>query len=229
MPPPTVESSTFPHHRGTISPAKYYGKNDTEIGNDPFKPAGAVLAFKSPDSAFKRVRSGLPDWVLFKRGDLWSGTVTPKNGRSADEPSLIAGYGADGDMPLFTSVSGIRICCKSFRYIALSGLAFYASQRDRPTNRTLGWYMEMNDWDGGIVAGNLLLHDTSAVVNNIYGMKLIGQSRNVTITGNIIHGLSANQPLVIFEETSDKQSIVFTDNELQVPDLTVRLVSIDAV
>ena len=53
--------------------------------------------------------------------------------------------------------------------------------RDQPTNRTLGWYIDVDDWNGGDVCGNYLLHNENLNVNNLNGINVSGHSTDVTL------------------------------------------------
>lgn len=88
----------------------------------------------------------------------------------------------------------------------------------RPTNRTLGWCLDMNDWDIGTVSNNLFMHQISPDVNNVYAIHLEGETREVTIKENIAYGIRSNSELLILTDGSAKQNISITDNKLQCPD-----------
>jgi hypothetical protein len=89
--------------------------------------------------------------------------------------------------------------------------------RARPTNRSLGWYLEINDWDGGSVTGNLFLHAVSPDVGNVYAINLIGETRNVTIRENIIHDLRTGGRLISLEGGATKEGISLETNVIQSP------------
>lgn len=61
--------------------------------------------------------------------------------------------------------------------------------RERPTNRTLGWYIDASDWDGGVICGNYLLHNNNSDVTNLKGIELSGHSADVVVKKNTIIGL----------------------------------------
>jgi hypothetical protein len=100
--------------------------------------------------------------------------------------------------------------------------------RAQPTNRTLGWYLDINDWDIGTVSGNLFIHNTSTVVKNVYAINLDGETRDVTIENNIIHGLNSNSRMVSLTDGSTKQNIVFKSNAVQCGDYEVTLIDAKA-
>ncbi len=86
--------------------------------------------------------------------------------------------------------------------------------RGQPTNRTLGWYIDINDWDGGLVKGNYLLHNTKPEITNVWGFNLIGTSRNVTLDSNVIYGLSNANQLIYIEKGEECESMVLSNNTL---------------
>lgn len=84
------------------------------------------------------LRNGFPDWLLLKKGDVWTDEMlgSPPSGRSANEPILIGAYGS-GARPLLRSRpaiggqfigsnSGTGRCAN----LAIIGLEFYGYTRD---------------------------------------------------------------------------------------------------
>lgn len=111
-----------------------------------------------------------------------------------------------------------------FKNIRIADNVMLDMGRSQPTNRTLGWYLEVNDWDQGTIANNLFLHLVSTVVSNVYAIHLVGESRDVAITGNIFHNLRTNGNLVTLDDGATMQRISLSDNDLQCPNLNVTLV-----
>jgi len=66
--------------------------------------------------------------------------------------------------------------------------------RSQPTNRNLGWYIEVDDWKVGSICGNYLLNNDNPNVDNLYGVSVTGHSSNVAISRNTIHGLIRKTP-----------------------------------
>lgn len=76
--------------------------NDANDGLSPFTPKRTINAGRA------LLRTGYPDWILFKRGDTFSETgweVGGYGGRSDEEPQLWGSYG-DGPRPIFTPPPG---------------------------------------------------------------------------------------------------------------------------
>ena len=74
--------------------------DDANSGLSPHRPLKTIV------EGLALLRNGHSDWLLLKRGDVWYepiGTIGSnklKNGRSAEQPTLIASYGASGARPL---------------------------------------------------------------------------------------------------------------------------------
>lgn len=121
---------------GNNDTCKYYLPTDPEIGSDPLNPTGSILpcATIGTPGAFPKTRSGSPDWILFKRGDSFSGGVgfAHRSGRSATEPFVVGAYGASGASPILKLTSdNIGIQSNSGRvWLAFFGLDFYSYKRD---------------------------------------------------------------------------------------------------
>ncbi len=88
----------------------------------------------------------------------------------------------------------------------------------QPTNRSLGWCFDIDDWDYGIVSNNLFIHQRNPRVTNVFFINLNGETRNVTIKDNIVHGIISNYILLLLSNGSTKQNIKFSNNKFQCPD-----------
>lgn len=102
-----------------------------------------------------------------------------------------------------------------FKNITISNNVMLNIGRSRPTNRTLGWCIDVDDWDGGKVTGNLCVNQPDPGLNNVRALAVDGVTRDVRITGNVFHGLHTSKALVVFAGGSDQNGIVFADNRLQ--------------
>ncbi len=85
----------------------------------------------------------------------------------------------------------------------------------QPTNRTLGWYVDINDWDVGAVTHNLFLNKANPAVTNVYAIRLVGKTKDVRIADNIVYGLGTDEDLVILEDGANVERISFVDNIIQ--------------
>lgn len=86
------------------------------------------------------LRDGYPDWLLFKRGDVFSGSLGlwKKSGRSPSEPMVIGAYGDLSEpRPVFNTGTGPGIQTNGgggspevMRNLAFVSLYFHANRRD---------------------------------------------------------------------------------------------------
>jgi len=103
------------------------GGDDTNDGLSEATPVKTIAKGKSI------IRSGMPDHLLLKRGDVWStgmGEWT-KSGKSAAEPMVISTYGDAVERPLLKTGATEGISAyKVVNYVAIMGVHFYAHTRD---------------------------------------------------------------------------------------------------
>lgn len=79
----------------------------------------------------------------------------------------------------------------SYKFIGsrIVGNVFTEIGRSCPTNRNLGWGLDVEDWDGGVVDSNYFLHNTTTQVSDSYAISVEGGTRNVSITKNVVYDL----------------------------------------
>tara|TARA_R110001583_G_scaffold38302_2_gene123771 strand:- start:14196 stop:15590 length:1395 start_codon:yes stop_codon:yes gene_type:complete len=87
--------------------------------------------------------------------------------------------------------------------------------KSQPTGRTLAWYIDANDWDGGVISGNYLLCNSNPSVSNVWGIGVEGLSRNVSVLNNIIYGIKGSKDKMITTSTKENQTgLIFKDNAI---------------
>lgn len=150
---------------GNDTTARTYTPASTEVGTDPYNPAGAILPYATIDAALAQARAGYPDYILLKRGDTWTRTaaINLKAGRSATERSVLGYYGSAAARPTVLH-KGVNFSWAS--HSALVGIRFYASQRDPASADFVGFANVSGEagFDGligygGSVTGGLLIED----------------------------------------------------------------------
>ncbi|MGD9186974.1 MAG: hypothetical protein PVI89_02120, partial [Desulfobacteraceae bacterium] len=106
--------------------ALVYSPSDAAIGDDPFNPAGAIVAFSTYAEAYANTREGYPDWILLKRGDVFEFVIGSdiRSGREPDEPFFVGAYGSSGLCPLVKTGSGQGLSARNAQYFAFSGIDF---------------------------------------------------------------------------------------------------------
>ncbi|HEV8292471.1 MAG TPA: right-handed parallel beta-helix repeat-containing protein, partial [Tepidisphaeraceae bacterium] len=159
--------------------------NDLNTGFSPSSPLKTIAA------GIALLRNGMPDWILLKRGDSWSGEGLgswSKSGRSAEEPMLISAYGS-GERPLLNTgaYNGFYTQNDAVNNLDIIGIHFYADTRDPNSPTYVGP-------DGGLgirwlVGGtNLLIEDCDidSYATNIDISAAYGPISNVSLRRNII-------------------------------------------
>jgi hypothetical protein len=95
------------------------------------------------------------------------------------------------------------------------------------------------DWDGGEIAGNLFLHQTSDAVRNVHGLSIgIGEAeleegqigaRNVTVRGNVFHGLKNARHALRIKGFDHVRNLTFAGNLFQFADVPRTLIKTDGL
>ena len=102
--------------------------------------------------------------------------------------------------------------------------------RDQSTNRTLGWYIDADDWDGGNICGNYLLHNDNSNVVSLKGINISGHSSDISVSRNVIYGLvkpSESGIGAINVNDAPKDNIRISDNLIQLVGSQMRVLSAD--
>jgi len=89
--------------------------------------------------------------------------------------------------------------------------------RDRPTGRKLGWGLDVLDWDGGRISGNIIASVGTPEVRNVYAVHLIGHMRNVEVANNIVYDLFSPGAAIIVEDSANKENLRIFGNQVQLP------------
>lgn len=119
---------------GDDATAQFYSPSSPEIGSNPFIPTGTIHSYKTISAAAAQLRSGYPDWILFKYGDTWTNQSFGSraiSGRNPNEPMLIGAWGTCGERPkILTGNAGlINLTGSSASFLVFSGL--YAEPHTR--------------------------------------------------------------------------------------------------
>jgi hypothetical protein len=132
---------------------------------------------------------------------------------------------AEGEIGM--SIGGNHAGAYRFRDYVLRDNVLTDMGRTRPTNRSLGWGIELKDWDSGNVTGNLVIHLRSGI-GNAWGLQVTAAdgARDTWIAGNVLAGLESGGPVVRLEDGGNLQSMVFRDNTVQIasaqPSISIR-------
>ncbi len=107
-------------------------------GDDSNAGTSEAQPLKTAGAAMKMLHDGLPDWILFRRGDKFREIGQVKaSGRSSAEPMLFGAYGSSTTRPRFTAgglaTSGGGGGPEYTSYLVFMGLDFVIERRD-PTH-----------------------------------------------------------------------------------------------
>ena len=98
--------------------------------------------------------------------------------------------------------------------------------RSHPTGRSLAWGMDVNDWDGGTIAGNLFVHQQEVALANAFALVVhAGSTRNVAIRDNLFYGMNAGANF-LFRLQDVGGGISVTGNRVLGPTTANRLVEL---
>ena len=87
-----------------------------------------------------------------------------------------------------------------------------------PTNRELGWGIDIQDWDTGAYAGNVVLGSADATVVNTYAARITGHCSDTSITDNVFYNVGrANaengSTVVLFEQAEINLSYTYSNDD----------------
>jgi hypothetical protein len=133
---------------------------------------------------------------VFLRSSSIQNKWTANNGIHSTRDILIDdNLYVDGEIAM--SIGGNKEGPHRFQNIAVRNNVMLKIGESQPTNRTLGWGIEIKDWDGGEVVNNYFLHQTKLQVNNTYGLNIFGTTSNVRIARNVFYNLHNAYALVV--------------------------------
>jgi len=219
-----VEENVFDHN-GWLYPAR-----------EETKGKQGLASLRSHNTYFSSCHNIVFRGNMFLRsssiGTKWTANKGP--GSSAD---LVIDDNLYVEGELGLSIGGNEPGPLRFANVRVTNNVLLDIGRTRPTGRQLGWYLHVADWDGGLVAGNLFLHQASDRVTSVYGVHVGSHTRrgqykgegvhcrNVTIRDNIIHGLKSGLGGIVIERSDLLENILITGNAVQFEGLTTRVVS----
>jgi len=109
----------------------YVSASQGDDENDGLSPEAPV---KTIEAGMALLRSGYPDWLLLRRGDVWEEAIgwSDRSGRSAEERMVIASYGESTARPMLKTdgETALSLCCGAASHVAFLDLDFYAYTRD---------------------------------------------------------------------------------------------------
>ncbi|MFP4400420.1 MAG: PKD domain-containing protein [Candidatus Woesearchaeota archaeon] len=156
--------------------------------------------------------------TIFSRPSSIHNKFTANNGLASARNIMIENnLYIDGEVGL--SIGGNTQTELRFKNITVSENVFTDLGRSRPTNRDLGWYIDVMDWDGGVVENNYLLHQPKDQGNN-YAFNFVGPSRDVDVRNNVVYGIRRSNGVNIgrhrdYDNIMPPEDVSFYNNILQ--------------
>ena len=155
--------------------------------------------------------------VLFQENSFYRsssiGTKWTANSGEASSTNLdiINNFYHDGEIGI--SIGGNTSApAKRFKNVQVTGNVYSDIGRSQPTNRNLGWGIEINDWENGDCMNNYIIHNTNSNVTNGRAIMFTGQNKDVTISQNIIYNFAKGEAFRINDMSGDNINI--TDNKV---------------
>lgn len=164
------------------------------------------------DNAFYRPSSIGTKWTA-NNGENSSSEITITNNLFYDHEVGIS-IGGNETAPAYR-----------FKNIDIQDNIFDSAGLSQQTQRTLGWNIDINDWDNGLCKGNYIINQNSDAIDNTFGIRVEGENRKLTIDGNILYGLK-NARLLWVQSTDIKNSSI-RNNELFVTDNNSKHIFLD--
>ncbi|MDC7222381.1 MAG: right-handed parallel beta-helix repeat-containing protein [Spirochaetales bacterium] len=143
---------------------------------------------------------------------------TAQNGEaSATNIELRENLLVDGEVGI--SLGGNDQSPYRFKDILIEGNLVTEQGRSRPTNRYIGWGIDVVDWDGGMVVNNLIAHFyDQGDNNNNYGFSFNGGFRDVQFKNNTVWNVYGNGILLYDRDSSYREDNWFYSNRLEADD-----------
>lgn len=111
---------------------------------------------------------------------------------SASDVAMVDNLYIDGEIGI--GIGGNEPGPRRFKNILISNNVMLDIGKSQPTNRDIGWCIEVFDWDGGVIKENLFLHQRNEELKGIFAMNFVAQTaiQNVLVENNIVNGLNGS-------------------------------------
>ena len=168
---------------------------------------------------------------IFLRSSSMQTKWTAENGPgSAKDVIIDNNFYMDGEIGI--SMGGNKKGSLRFANIKIINNVMLNIGRSRPTNRNLAWYLDIQDWDGGLVENNLFIHQPKTEVDSTYGISIsgssIGHTRNVTINNNLLYNLHSRLAGIVLSSPGKLENIQIKNNQIQFPKLKTSIINSSA-
>ena len=145
----------------------WLGYNTTRNYRDHINGQATLL---NHNTYFTSARNVLMRGNIFSRPSSIQNKFTGSVSSPAANIRVVDNLYIEGELGI--SAGGNSEGMDRFQNLIITDNVFTHVGRDNPTQRTLAWYIELTDWLGGEVSGNLLLHQLRSDIVNTYGINL---------------------------------------------------------
>lgn len=113
-----------------------------------------------------------------------------------------------------------------FQNIFVINNVFTDMGRTNPLGRRSAWGLEARDWDHGLIANNLFIHQANKDVISTLGIFLFRNLNDVTVKNNILHGLISVEPIFRITDGAGQTGVVISENWIEGHNRNVPLLEI---
>jgi hypothetical protein len=101
--------------------------------------------------------------------------------------------------------------------------------QSRATNRVLGWGMQFDGLDDSLINGNYFINSTNTEVVNTFALEVYPLQRDITLSENVIHGISAgnSRGLLRLYGDANQENVSLQNNQITSPSFARRLIETD--
>ncbi|WP_299618029.1 Ig-like domain-containing protein [uncultured Tenacibaculum sp.] len=116
------------------------------------------------------------------------------------------------DCEIGISLGGnVRTGAYRFKNLLVNDNVFNSLGESKQTNRTLGWAIEIDDWENGIFKDNFIVHQNVNEASHFgVGMYLRGENKDVQIENNTLYNLKSTN--YIYLDRSEFTNSTLSDN-----------------
>ena len=157
---------------------------------------------------------------IFMRASSIANKFTANSGGSSDTVKssnvlIYNNYYMEGELAMSLGGNIDKDTGPRFRNFHVVNNVIVGLGNTRPTNRSLGWGIAIDDWDGGVVLGNILKDWGGGAVGNTWAILQNGHTRDVQYRSNIIHNIRGSaQRSAVTLSGENAANIVFSDNTI---------------
>ena len=204
-----VEENVFDHNG-------WYQQGDKDSNNKEF---GKAVIFNH-NTYFSGAKNLIMRNNIFMRASSMGNKFTANTGSEGDTIKssnilLYNNFYLEGEVAISMGGNKDQDTGPRFRNIHIVNNVMVGIGKARPTNRSLGWGIEVEDWDGGAILNNVLKDWGGDGVENSWAIQQTGHTRDVQYRDNIIRNIQGGSTGAVVELFgANAARIVFSGNSI---------------